>query len=110
MSIFAQIIARQVPSEIVWESEHAIAIRDLHPIAPVHLLLIPKKGYSDFHSIPPDELDILAHLAKAAHELAERFEVREGYRLVTNVGPNAGQSVFHLHFHLIGGKKLGEMG
>lgn len=110
MSIFAEIIARRAPGEILWESNRAVAIRDIHPIAPVHLLLIPKITYPNLQAIPAGELEIVSHIASAAQHLAEQFGVAEGYRLLTNTGPGAGQSVNHLHFHLIGGRQLGAMG
>lgn len=110
MSIFAQIIARKVPCDIVFESDRAIAIRDLHPIAPVHLLIIPKKEYCDLQSIPVDEMDIVSHIAHVAQLLALKFGIAEGYRFITNQGSTAGQNIFHLHFHLIGGRELGIMG
>lgn len=110
MSIFKSIIAREVPSDIVWESDCAVAIRDIHPIAPIHLLIIPKKDYPDLQSIPTNELDIIAHIVSAAQHLASEYGVSDGYRLITNVGASAGQSVFHLHFHMLGGRELGSMG
>lgn len=110
MSIFQKIISREAPGDIVWESERAVAIRDIHPLTPIHLLIIPKKEYPDLQSIPADELDIIAHIVSAAQNMASKFGVSDGYRLTTNVGASAGQSIVHLHFHLLAGRELGSMG
>jgi histidine triad (HIT) family protein len=108
-SIFGKIIKRELPAEIVYESEEVIAIKDKYPVAPVHLLIIPKKEYKDIQSIPSHEMEVLKEIVTVAQQLAEEFDVVEGYRLLTNNGAPAGQSIFHLHFHLIGGRRLGPM-
>lgn len=108
-TVFGKIIKGDLPAEKVFESETVIAIKDIAPKAPVHLLIIPKKEYKDFQSIPKEDLSILEEIAAVAQTLAEKFDVADNYRLVTNIGTKAGQTVFHLHFHLIGGKPLGAM-
>lgn len=108
-TIFGKIIKGDLPAEKVFESEAVIVIKDIAPKAPVHLLIIPKKEFKDFQSIPKDELSIMQEIADVAQNLAEKFGVADNYRLLTNIGTKAGQSVFHLHFHLIGGKPLGAM-
>lgn len=109
-TIFGKIIAGELPAEIVFENEHVIAIKDIHPVAPVHLLIMPKKEIKGIQEIDEGDLFLIAEVVKAAHFLAEEFGVAEGYRLLTNHGPLAGQTVFHLHFHLIGGRHLGALG
>lgn len=105
-TVFAQIIQGKLPCEKVFESEHIIAIKDIAPVAPVHILIIPKKEIPDLQSLEPDDFFLIGEIIQAAQQLAEKFDIADGYRLLTNNGPDAGQSVMHLHFHLIGGKRL----
>ncbi|MBA3237137.1 MAG: histidine triad nucleotide-binding protein [Parachlamydiaceae bacterium] len=107
MTIFGKIIAGELPAEKVFENERILAFKDIHPSAPVHLLIIPKKEIKDLQSLQQEDLPLITEMITVAQELAERFNIADGYRLLTNNGANAGQMVFHLHFHLIGGKKLG---
>lgn len=109
-TVFGKIIRGELPTEKVFENERILAIKDIHPIAPVHLLIIPKKEYADLQSVPKEELSIISEIAEIAQKLAEEFEVTDGYRLLTNNGPEAGQIIFHLHFHLIGGRRLHHLG
>jgi histidine triad (HIT) family protein len=108
-TIFEKIISGELPSEKVFESETLIAIKDINPQAPVHLLIIPKKAYPSLQEVPKADLSIMGEIIDASQALAKKFEVADNYRLLTNIGIKAGQSVFHLHFHLIGGKELGPM-
>ena len=108
-TIFEKIISGELPSEKVFESETLIAIKDINPQAPVHLLIIPKKAYPSLQEVPKEELSIMREIIDVSQALAKKFEVADNYRLLTNIGSKAGQSVFHLHFHLIGGKELGPM-
>jgi len=109
MTIFAKIIKGELPSEKVFENEHVLVIKDLHPVAPVHLLIIPKKEIPDLQSLKEADFPLLIEVAKIAQQLAEQFHITEGYRLLTNNGALAGQTIFHLHFHLIGGRQLGAL-
>lgn len=109
-TIFGRIIIGELPAEKVYEDEDFIAIKDIHPQAPIHLLIIPKKEYANLQSVPAEELALLANLGKVVQKLAKQFHIEQGYRLLTNNGPSAGQTVFHLHFHLLGGRSLGELG
>lgn len=109
-TIFKKIIDKEMSADIVMENEHLIAIKDIHPQAPVHLLIIPKKEFHDLQSVPDNDLHLLIEVAKAAQTLAEQFQITDGYRLLTNNGSGAGQTIFHLHFHLLGGKALGKLG
>jgi histidine triad (HIT) family protein len=106
--IFCRIAAREVSADVVHESDHVVAFRDLNPQAPTHFLLIPKDHIASAAHLTDDHGDLLAELVRAAAHLAKSEGVdRSGWRLVTNVGPDAGQSVQHLHFHLLGGRRMG---
>lgn len=103
--IFCKIVAGEIPSTKVYEDDKCLAFEDLNPIAPVHTLLIPKEHYDNIGDNVPQEL--LGHLVTKAHEIAEMKGIKEsGYRVITNTGVDGGQSVGHLHFHIIGGKQL----
>jgi len=106
-TIFAKIINGELSADKVYESEKIIVIKDINPKASVHLLLLPKKDYRSLQDVPKEDLSIVQEIIDVAQELAERFDIADHYRLLTNVGTKAGQSIIHLHFHLIGGKTLG---
>lgn len=108
-TIFTKIIKKEIPSEIVFENDRILAIKDIYPKAPVHLLIMPKKEYKTLQDVPQSDLQIIAEIVGVAKQLAEEFGVQDNYRFLTNIGEEAGQSIFHLHFHLIGGKTLGSM-
>ena len=109
--IFCRIAAREVPSDILRESDRVVAFRDLDPKAPTHILLIPKEHIRSIADIEDDHGAMLADIAQAAAHLARTEGIADdGWRLVTNVGPHAGQSIFHLHFHLLGGRAMTSMG
>jgi len=108
-TIFGKIIKGDLPADKVYENERIIVIKDINPKAPVHLLLIPKKEYASLQEVPKEDLSIIQEIIHVAQDLAKKFDVADNYRLLTNIGTKAGQSVFHLHFHLIGGKPLGDM-
>lgn len=110
MTIFEKIVKGEIPSEKVFENERIIAIKDIHPVAPVHILIIPKKHIPDLQSVAPEDLPIIQEIVSVAQTLAIRYEITNGYRLLTNNGSLAGQVIFHLHFHLIGGRQLGALG
>jgi histidine triad (HIT) family protein len=106
--LFCKITAREIPSDIVRESDRLVAFRDTNPQAPTHILIVPKEHVRSIAEIDESHGDVLADVAQAATQLAAAEGIDEsGWRLVTNVGPDAGQSVFHLHFHLLGGAPLG---
>ena len=105
--LFCRIVAGQIPAETLHESETVLAFRDIDPKAPTHVLLIPKAHIRDLTEIADEHGDLLADLVQAAAHLADTEGLDNGWRLVTNVGPDAGQSVLHLHFHLLGGRALG---
>jgi histidine triad (HIT) family protein len=105
--IFCKIAAREIPADILHESDTVVAFRDTNPQAPVHILLIPKEHIPSAADIDGRRAGVLADIVQAAAHLADAEGISEGgWRLVTNVGPDAGQSVFHLHFHLLGGRDM----
>jgi len=108
-TIFGKIIAGEIPAEKVYEDDHILAIKDINPKAPVHILIIPKKEIPDIQSVTEEDLPLIGEVIRVAQKLAKENDILEGYRLLVNNGPLAGQSIFHLHFHLIGGSKLGPM-
>ena len=106
-TIIGKIIAGEVPAEKVFENERIIAFKDIRPAAPVHILIAPKKEIKDFQSIKEEDLPLINEIIMVAQKLAVQFKIADGYRFLTNNGSQAGQSIFHLHFHLIGGHHLG---
>ncbi len=107
MTIFARIIRREIPADIVYEDDLVLAFRDIAPVAPVHIVIIPKEPLVNLADAQPQHEQLLGRLFLAAGEIARNLGIAEsGYRVVTNSGENAGQSVFHLHLHLIGGRPL----
>ncbi len=105
--LFCKIIRGEIPSDKVYEDELCYAFKDINPKAPVHLLIIPKKHYPTLNDLPDEEMDIIGHIHKVIKQLAARFEVAEsGYRVLINTNKEGGQVVFHLHYHLIGGRQL----
>jgi len=106
--IFCQIAAREIPADIVYQDDRLIAFKDIKPLAPVHLLIIPRKHLESLNSIGEDDTNLLGAIQQLAVKLARDAGVAEsGYRLFTNCGPDAGQVVKHLHYHLLGGGSLG---
>lgn len=108
-TIFAKIIRKELPATVVFENEHILAIKDMHPVAPVHILIMPKKEIPNFQSITAADWPVINEIFSVAQGLAKKYNVEKGYRLLTNNGEEAGQTIFHLHFHLIGGKKLSHL-
>lgn len=106
-TIFTKIIKGEIPADKVFENERIIVIKDIRPVAPVHLLIIAKKEIANLQSATHSDLTLVTEMISVAQELAVRFGIAEGYRLLTNNGSSAGQTIFHLHFHLIGGRPLG---
>ena len=108
-TIFGKIIKGELPADKVFENERIVAIKDINPAAPVHILIMPKKEIPDLQSLSEEDLQLVGEMIQVAQSLAVRFNIADGYRLLTNNGTSAGQSVFHLHFHLIGGRTLGAL-
>ncbi len=106
-TLFTKIINKEIPADIVYEDDLCLAFRDINPQAPVHILIIPKKEIVSIATLTAEDKEILAHIILKTAEIAKNEGLADnGYRVVTNVGENGGQSVFHLHFHLLGGRKL----
>jgi histidine triad (HIT) family protein len=107
-TIFGKIISGDIPSEFLYEDEYCVAINDLHPQAPVHVLVIPKKGIPRLVDATDDDRDLLGHLMLAAGRVAAQLGVADAFRLIVNNGAGAGQTVFHLHLHILAGKSFAE--
>jgi histidine triad (HIT) family protein len=106
MTIFEKIIARQIPAKIIWEDQEAIAFHDVNPQAPVHVLIVPKRVVSRLTDAKDDDRALLGKLLLVARDMAKKLELSNGYRVVINCGPDAGESVPHLHVHLLGKRAL----
>lgn len=104
--IFCKIIAGEIPSAKVYEDDKILAFKDIKPMAPVHILIIPKEHFSGINALDEAKAALLPHIFLTAKRLAEEFHLDGGYRIVTNVGDDAGQTVHHLHFHLLGGHAM----
>lgn len=110
-TIFEKIIDGEIPAEKIYEDDQIIVIKDIHPKAPIHLLIITKKVIPNIQSIPKEDLPLLAAIFEVGQKMAKQFGLEEsGYRILVNNGGYAGQIVPHLHFHLLGGKVLGDIG
>lgn len=108
--LFCKIAAGEIPSTKVYEDEEVLAFRDIAPKAPVHILLIPKKHLASLAEAGPEDAALLGKMQLLARRLAEQEGVAEsGFRVVANSGPNSGQEVAHLHYHLLGGELLGDI-
>ena len=106
--LFCRIAAREVPAEVLRESDRVIAVRDIDPQAPTHVLLMPKEHIESLADIEDHHGAMLADIAQSATHLARTEGIdASGWRLVSNTGPDAGQVIFHLHFHLLGGRPMG---
>jgi len=109
--IFCKIVTGQIPSTKVYEDDHVLAFKDIAPVAPVHILVIPKCHLASVNDLGPADGALLGHLFTAVQKVAaDQGLVNSGYRVVTNSGKDSGQVVFHLHFHVIGGKALNQIG
>jgi len=106
--LFCRIIAGEIPSNKVYEDDQAFAFRDINPQAPTHVLIIPKKHIASLNDASQDDQALLGHLTLVASKLANQLGAAgRGYRTVINTGAGAGQSVWHIHVHLLGGRELG---
>ena len=107
-TLFDKIIRREIPADIVYEDDESLAFKDINPQAPVHLLIIPKRRIATINDVEADDRQLMGHLFYVAKKLAaEQGFAEEGYRVVMNCNESAGQTVFHLHLHLLAGKPLG---
>ena len=103
-NIFQKIIDRQIKADIVYEDDRCLAFRDINPQAPTHVLIIPRKVIATHDAVTEADRDVLGHLHVVAAQLAKKFGLADGYRLVINCRERAGQTVPHLHLHLLGGR------
>jgi len=105
-TIFSKIIRKEIPADIVYEDEICLAFKDVNPQAPIHILIIPKHPIAKVADATTADQEVLGHLLLKAGEIAEQLDVKDAFRLVINNGENAGQTVFHLHIHLLAGRAL----
>ncbi len=105
-TIFSKIIRREIPANIVYEDDLALAFKDINPQAPVHILVIPKKPIPKLTDAESDDSALLGHLLLTAKRVAEQAGLTNGYRLVINTGEDGGQTVYHLHLHILGGRHM----
>ncbi len=106
MTVFQKIIAREIPAKIIWEDDDAIAFHDVDPKAPVHFLIVPKKKIARLADATDSDAAMLGKLLLTARDLAAKLNLSNGYRVVINNGPDAGESVPHLHVHVLGDRAL----
>lgn len=105
--IFCKIANGEIPSNKVYEDEKVLAFRDIKPVAPVHILVVPKKHYASIMDIPGEEMDITAHVSTVIQRIAKEEGIAaDGFRVVINCGKNGGQEVDHLHYHILAGRNL----
>ncbi|MBE2183103.1 MAG: histidine triad nucleotide-binding protein [Anaerolineae bacterium] len=109
-TIFSKIVKGEIPADIVYQDETVTAFKDINPIAPVHILIVPNKEIATVNDVTPDDEQMLGHLFIVAQKIAADLGIGgSGYRLLINCGSDGGQEVFHIHMHLLGGRKLGPM-
>jgi histidine triad (HIT) family protein len=105
-TLFQRIADREIPAEIVYEDDECLAFRDIAPQAPTHVLVVPRRPIPSLDALADDDYQLVGHIHKVIRELAMKFGLTDGYRVVVNCGRDGGQSVDHLHFHLMGGRSL----
>ncbi|HEY6171915.1 MAG TPA: histidine triad nucleotide-binding protein [Candidatus Kapabacteria bacterium] len=107
MTLFEKIIAREIPADIVYETDEIIAFRDITPKAPTHILIVPKKPVATINDLSEEDAHLIGKITLAAKEIAKQEKIEEnGYRLVFNCNKDGGQSVYHIHCHLLGGRQM----
>ena len=105
--IFCKIVSKETRATVIYQDEQVTAFRDIHPVAPTHILIVPNKHIDSVGTLEPQDEQIIGHIFTVARKLAEEEGIAKGgFRLITNTGPHGGQSVFHLHVHLIGGHRM----
>ena len=105
-SIFTKIKNKEIPCNVIYEDDKCFALEDINPQAPVHILIIPHKEIAKISDSTPEDKELLGHLLLVSKTIAEKYELENNYRLIINNGAGAGQSVFHIHVHLMGGRSL----
>ena len=107
--IFCKIINKEIPSEIVYEDDKVIAFKDINPAAPIHILVVPKKHIATLLDVTGKDKDLISYIYQTINKIAnEQDFAQNGFRVIANCGKDSGQEVMHIHFHVIGGKKLGD--
>ncbi len=104
--VFCKIVEKEIPSEIIYEDERVIAFEDLNPEAPTHFLVIPKKHISSTWELEKEDSELIGHIIYIGSKIAREKGLEEGYRIVNNCGEQGGQTVDHIHFHILGGRNL----
>ena len=105
--LFCKIVRGEIPSQVVYEDDRIFAFKDINPLAPVHILIIPKEHLTNILDIDQDNVDLIGHIHLVANKLAREAGIAEtGFRIVTNCNKEGGQIIFHMHYHLIGGEEL----
>ena len=107
-TIFGKIVAGQIPVDKVYEDDYCVVIKDIHPQAPVHVLVIPRKSIQKLSDADASDQALLGHLLLVANKVAKQLGLDDGFRIVINTGTGGGQTVFHLHVHILGGYKMAE--
>jgi histidine triad (HIT) family protein len=105
--LFCKIAEKKIPSNVVYEDHDVFAFEDIGPQAPTHILIIPKKHFASLHEAGAEDVAVIGKMHLVAAELARKLKLTDGYRTVVNTGRGAGQTVFHLHLHLLGGREFG---
>ena len=105
-SIFTKIKNKEIPGNVIYEDDKCFALEDINPQAPVHILIIPHKEIAKISDSTPEDKELLGHLLQVSKTIAQKYELENNYRLIINNGAGAGQSVFHIHVHLMGGRGL----
>jgi histidine triad (HIT) family protein len=109
-TIFSKIIAKEIPSDMVYQDEQVTAFKDINPLAPVHILIVPNIEIPTANDVTPDQEQLIGHMFVVAKQIAQEQGIAEsGYRLIINCRDDGGQEVYHLHMHLVGGRQLGPM-
>ncbi len=105
--IFCKIVNKDIPAELIFEDERILAFNDSNPQAPIHILIIPKEHFASLNDIPEEKKELLSHILLRARQIAQNIGIEEkGYRIVLNTARDSGQEVFHIHFHLLGGRRM----
>jgi len=105
-SIFTKIKNKEIPGNIIYEDDKCFALEDINPQAPVHLLIVPHKEITKISDSLSEDINLLGHLLFVSKKIADKYDLKDNYRIVINNGAEAGQSVFHIHLHLMGGRSL----
>jgi histidine triad (HIT) family protein len=105
--LFCKIVNKEIPAELIFEDDRIIAFNDINPQAPIHILIITKEHFDSLNDVPEEKNGILGHILVRARQIAQNLGIQErGYRIVLNTARDSGQEVFHIHFHLLGGRRM----